>query len=160
MSAVYFIADLHFGHANICKFRPFKSIEEHDDLIISRWNRRVTKRDKVFILGDACFDEGALEKIRHLNGCKHLVMGNHEFLSPKLWEVFDYVSGPIKYKEFWLSHIPIHPEELRGKKNIHGHMHEAVIDSPDYYSVCCEQVDYTPLNLQTIRKDIKGLYGN
>lgn len=59
MSAVYFIADLHFGHVNICKFRPFKSI-----------------------------------------------------------------------------------------------------DSPDYYSVCCEQVDYTPLNLQTIRTDIKGLYGN
>lgn len=156
MTATYFIADLHFGHRNICKYRPFHTNKEHDEHIIEQWNRIVTPRDKVFVLGDACFDEESLEQAKRLNGSKHLVMGNHCVLTPKLWKVFSCVSGPIKYKEFWLSHMPIHPEELRGKKNIHGHMHDAVIDSPDYISVCCERVFYTPVNLQDIRKVMRG----
>ncbi|MGL5582112.1 MAG: metallophosphoesterase, partial [Cetobacterium sp.] len=157
MTATYFISDPHFSHRNILKYRKqFESIHHHDSTIISNWNQRVTKRDKVFVLGDACFDENALELVSQLNGTKHLVMGNHEFLSPRLWEVFSSVSGPIKYKEFWLSHMPIHPEELRGKKNIHGHMHGHIIDDQaNYFNVSCECLDYTPINLQDIRKEFR-----
>jgi len=156
MSAVYFISDLHFGHRNILRFRKqFDSIEHHNDTIVENWNSVVTKRDKVFVLGDACFDEESLGIVNRLNGVKHLVMGNHEYISPKLWEVFQWVSGPIKYKDFWLSHMPIHPEELRGKRNIHGHMHEATIPDPRYFSVCCEQVNFTPIGYQYIRKLMK-----
>lgn len=156
MSTVYFIADLHFGHRNIIKYRKqFNSVKHHDDTIVSNWNRIVTPRDKVFVLGDACFDEASLEQAKRLNGAKHLVMGNHEFISPLLWDVFNWVSGPIKYHDFWLSHMPIHPEELRGKRNIHGHMHEAIIEGSNYFSVCCEQINFTPINIQEIRKALR-----
>lgn len=49
-----------------------------------------------------------------------LVPGKRNVLCNKVYSL-------VKYKGFWLSHAPIHPEELRGCKNIHGHCHDAVI---------------------------------
>ena len=65
MSNVYVISDLHFGHKNIHKFRlGFCSEEEHAEYIISRWNDVVTKRDTVWVLGDACFSIDYLERFK------------------------------------------------------------------------------------------------
>ena len=42
-SKVWFIADTHFGHANIIRFcnRPFESVEEMNETLVSNWNDRV-----------------------------------------------------------------------------------------------------------------------
>lgn len=54
MSKVFFTSDLHFGHENVIKFdnRPFRSVEEMDAELISRWNNKVKKGDLVYVLGD------------------------------------------------------------------------------------------------------------
>lgn len=67
-------------------------------------------------------------------------------------QVFDDVQGFMKYKEFWLSHAPIHPNELRGKVNIHGHVHSATIDDDRYFNTSLENIGYKPISLQEIRK--------
>jgi len=84
----YYIADLHFGHTNIINFdkRPFSSTKEMEETIIRNWNGRVTKDDKVYILGDFCWD---LERewisiLDKLNGYKVLIIGNHDLKSPTL----------------------------------------------------------------------------
>ncbi|MBQ3404908.1 MAG: hypothetical protein IJG63_05785 [Oscillospiraceae bacterium] len=53
----FYIADTHFGHRNCVRFddRPFRSIEEHDETLISNWNSVVQPRDDVFILGDFAY---------------------------------------------------------------------------------------------------------
>lgn len=53
----YYIADTHFGHRNVINFdgRPFHDITEMKLALIARWNRRVTNKDTVFILGDFCW---------------------------------------------------------------------------------------------------------
>ncbi len=71
-----------------------------------------------------------------------------------LVDVYDKVFSLLSYKGHWLSHAPIHPMELRGKKNIHGHCHpylmtkevygETVVDDR-YINVCVEYVGYTPI---------------
>ena len=54
MAQIYFTGDLHFGHENVLRFdgRPFSSVEEMDEELISRWNNKVGKGDIVYILGD------------------------------------------------------------------------------------------------------------
>lgn len=77
----YYIADMHFGHANILKLshRPFKNIDEMDEYIIKKWNEKVTKDDDVYILGDFAFrSEDPMNYIKRLNGKLHLITGNHD----------------------------------------------------------------------------------
>lgn len=75
-------ADQHFGHQGILKRgRPFQTVEDMDDAMIERHNKRVGKKDHVFFVGDfsGSSDEKYLRKIFHaLNGQKHLVPGNHD----------------------------------------------------------------------------------
>ena len=83
-------------------------------------------------------------------GRKHLILGNHDLDRPhrgmlQLMRVFgDRIYSLHKYKGFWLSHAPIHPSELRGKRNIHGHVHSNTLDDNRYYNACLENTDYKP----------------
>jgi calcineurin-like phosphoesterase family protein len=154
MANVFFIADLHFGHKNICKYRPFETELEHREWLMDNWQSVVSKRDKVFVLGDCCFSKEAIGSLSGLNGHKSLVIGNHctERLNIRdIIEAFTNVSGLVKYKEFWLSHAPIHPAELRDKINVHGHVHDKAIDDDRYVNVCVESINGTPIDLNKLR---------
>lgn len=50
----FFIADTHFESEDIIKMenRPFKSVNEMNDFIVSNWNNVVKENDRVFLLGD------------------------------------------------------------------------------------------------------------
>lgn len=146
MSNVYFWSDLHLGHVNIHKFRPqFKDEKDHFEYIKATWKATVNKHDKVFILGDCCFTTEALREFDTWAGRKVLILGNHDTdrkLSMRdLLYSYDEIHSLYKHKEFWLSHCPIHQDELRGKLNIHGHTHEHVVNDKRYYNAC---VEYNP----------------
>ena len=55
---VFYIADTHFGHANIIKHcnRPFESAEEMDAKMIRNWNSVVGVDDVVFVVGADLLD--------------------------------------------------------------------------------------------------------
>ena len=150
MSQVYMTSDWHLDHRGIhYKLRPqFESVEHHNNTIIENYLAAVKKRDFVWFLGDICFTNEACELTRQLPGTKNLILGNHdtdrECDIEQLVLAFDNVHSLRSYKGFWLSHAPIHPKELRGRKNIHGHMHNEVIDDERYINVCLEHTDYKP----------------
>lgn len=131
----YVISDLHFGHRKIAQFRnQFDSMEQHEEHISDLWQDTVKKEhDKVWVLGDAAFTKEGLSKIALLRGRKFLVRGNHDTLSTYEYSlVFEEIYGLFMYKRHkliraWLSHAPIHPAELRGGINIHGHVHNDTI---------------------------------
>ena len=153
MSHVYMIGDLHFGHSRIPNFRTMFSTEaEHTDYICGNWKTTVTERDVVYVLGDAAFTQAGLERIGELPGRKILVRGNHDGLKTiRYMAVFDEVEGIYPYKHSWLTHCPIHPAELRGRFNVHGHTHAGGPDG-DYFDVCCEHIGYTPIRYDKIRE--------
>ena len=98
MSEVYFTADSHFGHRGIITFpatkpyRPFTTIEEHDEALIEKWNSVVQPKDIVFHLGDFCFGKRHIQIAGRLNGNKRLVMGNHDmYASEEYLKYFEHV---------------------------------------------------------------------
>ena len=157
MSKVFFIADTHFGHRNICKYRSqFSTPQEHDETIIENWNKVVTKvKYQVWVLGDMCIRNKKynMEALIHrLNGTIHVITGNHCHLPYYNHDKINVSKGLVKKYDFWLSHCPIHPQELRGYKNIHGHVHDKKIDDDRYICVCPEHTNYKLLDLDWIRE--------
>lgn len=164
MSKVFHIGDLHIGHKNILKYRPeFSSIEEHDATIVENIKKTLTKRDTLWLHGDCFFTLEAskiLHELSYINRI-HWIIGNHDSDNSVRQQVIKSVVGSgmvssihslVKYKGFWLSHAPIHPDELRGKLNIHGHVHRKTIDDDRYFNVSCENVWYKPICFEEIKR--------
>ena len=84
MSTIFFTADLHLGHRRIIcpdhHNRPFKSVEDMNEALITNWNQRVKAGDIVYHLGDFSFSRKAdiVNQLERLNGRKFFVRGNHD----------------------------------------------------------------------------------
>lgn len=163
MSTPRFIADTHLGHKNISKYRKVFESTLHNDLFFMEvLESTCTKRDIMYFLGDSIFDKKYIPFIKSLPGVKILIMGNHdsEYVDIKeLVNGFDEIHSLVKYKEFWLSHAPIHYDELRGKKNIHGHVHTNSVQSTDYLNVSVDSsfMKYYPRTLNEVRNAFKDM---
>lgn len=143
MSNVWFCSDLHLGHKNIEKFRHplISSNEENTSRILNDWKTHVTKHDVVFVLGDFCFDKELFDSLDLPGFRKYLIRGNHDrFQTTQYLNFFNEIEGLLKYKGLWLSHCPLHPDELRGKNNVHGHVHFNTLSDKRYFNCCPENL--------------------
>ena len=89
-----YISDLHIGHGNVLKFdqRPFFTLDEMHETIISNWNSVVNKNDDVYILGDFAWkNDIGLEVLKQLKGNKFLILGNHDRLNADMEKQFVWV---------------------------------------------------------------------
>lgn len=160
MSKVFFTADQHFGHRAICKYRTeFTSAQEHDAYLVESWNKVVTKHKYiVWVLGDFCIQNKTYDfakLISSLNGEIRVVTGNHDYLPAYVHDKIQVMNGVCKKYDFWLSHCPVHPNEIRGKKNLHGHIHGAhnQLNDSRYINVNCEFWGYKPVDLDYLRSE-------
>ena len=79
----YYIADCHFYHRNLLTEmdnRDFKSVEQMNEVMIEKWNKKVHARDEVVILGDLSLGNGkeTNEILCRLKGRLYLIRGNHD----------------------------------------------------------------------------------
>ena len=174
MSRLLFTSDLHLGHKNICKYRTqFSSPEEHDNTLYENLSTNVRKGDTLYLLGDIAFTFEWLEKIKQIN-CRHklLVCGNHDtergIKMKHLVDVYDDVVALTSKRNYWISHCPIHPQEMRGKLGcVHGHLHSKKVKMKDpmgydtpisgslvsdhrYLNVCVEHTNYKPITFEQL----------
>lgn len=156
MCTVRFISDLHFGHKSMAfKHRKFQDEYYHDEHIIDQWNRTIkSKKDLTYILGDITMESPwYYYQLDRLIGRKIVVLGNHDRIQDvqELLKYVEKVGGAIDYKGFLLTHVPVHESELEFcRGNIHGHIHEKLLDNPKYLNVSCEAIDYRPLTLDEL----------
>lgn len=155
LMTIWIISDTHFMHKNIIKYcnRPFKTVEEMDEVMISNWNQSIDKDDVVIHLGD--FSLGS--KIKRgelrskLNGTIILILGSHDGSKYRIAkDGFIVVDSPILIDDFVFTHKPIGivPDD---KWNIHGHIHEKET-SGRRVNVSVEQMDYKPIKLNNLYK--------
>lgn len=178
MADHFFIADPHFGHANILRYepaaRPFPDIAAHDADLVRRWNARVGARDVVWVLGDfAWTPRAAAEALRQLNGRIRLVLGDHDARwlavgskgsNDKLpLDAVEEVHGAVKWRPgVLLTHVPAVPG-LKYRANLHGHTHSRIVEDtglretpreapPSLAHLCVsmEQTELAPLSWDEI----------
>lgn len=167
MQKTWFIADPHFGHANIIKYekRPFASTEEMDATLTGNWNACVHKMDRIFVLGDFAFLPSAktIKTVQSLKGYKILVLGNHDrHRSVNWWQKagFEEVSAyPIIVDDFFmLSHEPMYLNANMPYANIFGHVHGNPMYtdcSAQSFCVSVERIGYAPIEFETIKRRIQ-----
>ena len=167
----FYTSDLHFGHGNVIKYesRPFSSVEEMDDVLIERWNKKVKKGDEVYILGDFGFINGERtnEILKRLNGRKYLVKGNHDyyFLKDKNFNldsfewIKDYACIKDDGKILCMFHYPIAVWDRKhyGSIHLYGHVHSnTTTEHPltlvleNAYNVGCDVHNFEPVTLEEI----------
>lgn len=158
---VFVISDTHFGHQNCYSFynydgskmRPWDNCEEADEIMIENWNRIVKPNDRIYHLGDVCFDRKNIDIILpRLNGRKVLIKGNHDLFKPSCYlKYFDDIRACYNRDSYLLTHIPIHPDsKARFKRNLHGHIHGNTLKDTWYRNCCVEANNYTPIPFEEI----------
>ena len=155
----FFIADLHDKDKNIITYehRPFKDLGEMHKTLVKNINKKMTKLDTLYLLGDI----GDIDILEELNCNIVIVTGNHddvEGIKTKYPNIKIY-DRPIMVGNLWLSHEPIGymPPECP-YLNIHGHLHRFNYgllqrkweDGNRYFCVSVEQTDYMPLSTEEI----------
>jgi calcineurin-like phosphoesterase family protein len=160
MSRILLCSDLHLGHKNIHKYRmcgpwQFADEGEHRCWLMNALRDAFQPKDHIIVAGDVAFTREALAEFKQLPGRKTMIRGNHDnFTTREYLEVFEEVYGLWCWKSFWFSHAPIHPDELRGRVNLHGHVHTETIkqtlrihtdfqtnvDDRRYFNLCPENL--------------------
>ena len=174
MSNIFFCSDHHFHHKNILTFkdsegvslRVFDDVDHMNEHMVYCHNRVVKPNDKVYFLGDVTMSRNAkgLEILGRMNGEKVLIKGNHDLCSPQQYlQYFKDIRGSHQFDGMILTHIPIHPESLgRWGLNVHGHLHNNVVkfnlaQIPDhrYFNVSMERINFTPISLEEVKKNVR-----
>ena len=149
----YYIADTHFGHANIIKHcnRPFKDVEEMNDVMRRNWNKVVTDNDTVYILGDFAFrGSNYKEYEKELNGKKIFLEGNHDSFDRRMPDLLTVKDTGDKIV---LCHYPIVEWNgfFRGVLHFYGHIHnsknqahELMSQVKNAYNVGADLLGFTP----------------
>ena len=158
---IFFIADLHLGHANIIRYcsRPFlfSDVAEMDHVLIKNWNYTATSASRIYFLGDLCYGRSVQETLRfkeRLRGHITFIRGNHD---PD--ELTTTQSAFIEKDglRFLLVHDPADaPEDFEGWV-IHGHHHNNDLRHFPFLdfrnrriNVSAEVVGYIPVSLREI----------
>lgn len=150
MKKIWVTADYHLGHHNIIRYceRPFKTIQEMDEAIISNHNNVVAKDDTVYFLGDFCFYKNPEDYIKLFNGQFFFVRGNHDkqaFFKPYPTSMSVLIDG----KNFWMYHTPSIVVE-RGYQTLVGHVHEKWREQNGLINVGVDVWDFKPVDLMSL----------
>lgn len=82
---IWFTSDTHFYHFNVIGYcdRPFRTVEEMNEIMAKKWNEVVAPEDTVYFLGDFSLAIRPVELYTNrLNGRKIMIMGNHDWCHP------------------------------------------------------------------------------
>ena len=177
---IYFTSDLHFFHTKVIAYdnRPFSSLEEMHEVIISNWNLTISKNDIVYVLGDIglCGISRLKPIFDRLTGSIILIRGNHDlqnnftikrFLTAgicNIKDVMDINSFSLGGNRIVISHYPYNDFRFKqlspvdcGDWLIHGHCH---LNSPKIgdrmINVGCMHWDYFPVSQNQISEIINN----
>jgi calcineurin-like phosphoesterase family protein len=159
---IFFTADLHLGHKKLVAdgLRPFQSIEEHNETIIERWNKKVNVYDTVYVLGDVVWGR-EYQILERLKGNIFIIEGNHDRMNilrkAKADRIIEgYLSSYLlsyDKKYVWMSHYPHRSwnRSFHGSYHAYGHVHNTLPDYGLSTDVGVDKWDFTPVSWEEFK---------
>jgi calcineurin-like phosphoesterase family protein len=154
----YFTSDWHLNETRITPqfnpfYRPFKSIEEQNEIIISKCNALVGPDDELVHLGDVAIDEAGVRMLDRIL-CKNrtLIIGNYDDdkldLLGKYFKVMHTEAIiDINGIEYYLNHYPANAmREFPKMMSIVGHIHGLWKVQPNMINVGIDAWNYEPID--------------
>ena len=176
---IYYTADLHLNHQAVIRYcnRPFETVEEMNETIVSNWNKTVNKNDDVYIVGDVIFKlkSDMPLYLDRMNGTKHLITGNHDKQTLKKKQFTEQFASIDEYlviddqnRKVVLFHYPIIEWDgcFRGAYHIYGHIHNSnntanmvMKTIPNAFNAGVDLNDFSPQTLsQLIERNTRPQY--
>jgi calcineurin-like phosphoesterase family protein len=156
---IYFTSDQHFDHINVIKYcdRPFKDIKTMNNTIIKNYNNIISNEDIVYMLGDFSL-YGPTHKlavevfVQKLRGQKHLILGNHDRLSPSQYLEIGFLSvhTTLILDDFILVHDPALSILDKSKICLCGHIHNLFKRINNVINVGVDVWDFNPVSIEEI----------
>ena len=157
---IWFIADEHYGHQGIISYceRPFSTTKEMEHTLISNHNQVVQNDDIVYHLGDLSMDsredDRALRKIiKQLNGQHHLILGNHDKMTPFQYIDMGFTSvhtSLLLQDKYILNHDPCIRCSNTKYTFLCGHVHNLFRQYKNVINVGVDVWNFTPISLTDI----------
>ena len=163
-------SDNHFSHINIIKLcnRPFFSVDEMNEVMISNWNAAVDEDDVIYHLGDIFWTEkSALEILPRLKGKIKLLLGNHDKNWRRVYERRKFSNLKIFHNDIVVIKEPINAVlchyplmswngAFHGVLHFSGHTHNnSCLSEGNRINVCVENTNYKLINLINYKKERK-----
>lgn len=170
---VYFTSNTYFSDEKQVKAKitPFKSVEEMDADLISRWNSVVSPKDIVYHLGDF----GKYNNVKKLNGKIYLICGNHEkWVYGRDFEGFRSKLKEMGFADVFKSGIFLDKKVLGEKiyitykakdckkegMNLFGQSHVIGGNIKNGFNVSAMYNDYTPISVDRVKSNINFIKEN
>lgn len=174
---VFFTSDTHFYHESIIDYchRPFRDVEQMNEVLIANWNSVVGKDDIVFHLGDFCLGGATKwsQVLDRLNGKIYLILGNHDLRNIRLGYIqwFEHVTMQmfieVRGQGIYLNHNPFlcYGGAHKNTWQLFGHVHSGPYTTdtirsrmknllPMQYDVGVDNNDFTPVSFEQVKEKI------
>ena len=154
---IYFTADLHLNHHSIIRHcnRPFRTVQEMNGTIINNFNKVLTNKDILYILGDFAWSNHG-RFINAINGKKILIRGNHDRMNKNILrqftEVHDLLFRKFNNKHYMLCHYAMRSWRNKCHNSIHlyGHSHGRLKEQGLSIDVGVDSWVFRPVSLEII----------
>lgn len=166
---IYFLSDTHWNETRITPefnpfFRPFKSVEEQNEFMVSRINETITEDDEFYHVGDVSIDVDGISFMDRIR-CKNrtLILGNYDVDVPEKMpllikafngQVFDSMLRRFEGVLMYLNHYPAngvkHSAAMPHALSIVGHIHGLWKVQPNMINVGVDAWHFRPVSMTQI----------
>ena len=165
---LWFSADWHYLSKNIISHcnRPFNSMEEMDEILVSNFNSKVAKGDMVYLLGDMCWGHNNYENFfKRLNGQKIIILGNHDneqcyrklLINHTIAGLYHVKNITIDNNYVWLSHYchRVWNRSFHESFHLFGHSHSTLKTNNRSMDVGVDNCNFFPISWEEIYEQLK-----
>jgi calcineurin-like phosphoesterase family protein len=166
----FFTSDTHFDDPYAIQYfqRPFKSIDEMNEVMVERWNSAVTEHDTVYHVGDFTLDDihHFTKWANRLNGTIKILPGSHDHpwlkdfvasekiqvIAPLVSVQFPEITGGENPQVIVLCHysMQVWDRSNQGSWHLFGHSHGKLKGIGLSFDVGVDCTEFSPLSLEQV----------